>query len=114
MIRRMSLVVALIALLGAEGAAAQEQEAKGLTVIGTVKWIGGTSLVVETAKGDMNFDVDQSTIILARGASTRTRQKKEAGEGGLIVADVVRVGDQVLIRYSRAATPFLASEIDVR
>ena len=115
MIRSASLILAGVLLLGVGvGASHEPWKGKSATAIGVVRWVGGTSFTVDTDKGDVTFDVSPNTIIQARGASTKTRAKKDAGEGGVTMADVVHVGDQVVVRYSPSGDGFLASEIDVK
>jgi hypothetical protein len=108
-----TLVIAFV--LGAVAAAAQEPAgAKTQTAIGAVKSVTGASFTVEAGKKSLNFKVDENTYILAKGAGTRTRAKKAAGEGGLTIADVVHEGDGVVVKYVEAKGSLLAQEIEVR
>jgi hypothetical protein len=108
-------LAATFVLFGAGVVVAQDHgKAKSLTAMGAVKSVTGGSFVVDTEKGAMTFGVDAKTNVQAKGATSKTRAKKEAGEGGLTIADVVHVGDQVLVRYTEAGGTFVASEIEVR
>ena len=115
MIRSAGLTLVAFLLFGVAVITAQDQgKSKSLTAIGAVTWVGGTSFTVDTGKGNVEFAVGPNTSVLARGASSKTREKKDAGEGGLTMADVVHVGDQVVVKYSSAGGGFQASEIDVK
>jgi hypothetical protein len=109
----LALVMVLAAGVGV--ATVQEQAgAKSQTAIGAVKNVAGSTFTVDTGKSALKFTVDAETYILAKGASTKTRAKKAAGEGGLTIADVVHEGDQVVVKYVEAGGNLKASEIEVR
>jgi hypothetical protein len=115
MMRSVYLTLAAVLLFGVGVLASQDQgKAKSMTAVGAVKSVASGSFVVDTDKGMMTFGVDAKTNVMAKGASTKTKAKKDAGAGGLTIGDVVHVGDQVLVRYTGAGTAFLASEIEVR
>jgi len=109
----LALVVVLVAGVGVSTAQAQAG-AKSQTAIGAVKNVSGSTFTVDTGKSALKFTVDAETNILAKGASTKTRAKKAAGQGGLTIADVVHEGDQVLVKYVEAGGNLVASEIEVR
>jgi hypothetical protein len=109
------LTLVLAFVLGVLAAAAQEPAAaKPQTAIGSVKSVSGASFVLDAANKEMNFTVDENTYILAKGAGTKTRAKKAAGQGGLTIADVVHEGDGVVVKFVSAGRSFLATEIEVR
>jgi len=88
-------------------------QAKTLTAIGPVKSVAGNFFTVETNKTILKFNVDTNTLIQAKGAGSKTRAKKAAGEGGLTIAEVVHEGDQVRVRYADVGGTLLASEVEV-
>jgi hypothetical protein len=109
------LTLVLAFVLGVLAAAAQESaSAKPQTAIGSVKSVSGASFVLDAANKEMSFNVDENTYILAKGAGTKTRAKKAAGQGGLTIADVVHQGDGVVVKFVNAGRSFLATEIEVR
>jgi hypothetical protein len=109
----LALVLVLAAGVGVRTVEAQAG-AKTQSAIGAVKSVSGATFTVDTGKGELKFMVDTETNILAKGASTKTRAKKAAGQGGLTIADVVHEGDQVVVKYAQTAGNLLASEIEVR
>lgn len=109
------LTLVLAFVLGAVAATAQEPAgAKAQTAIGSVKSVNGASFTLDAANKEMNFNVDENTYILAKGAGTKTRAKKAAGQGGLTIADVVHEGDGVIVKFVNAGRSLLATEIEVR
>jgi hypothetical protein len=109
----LTLIAAFV--LGAVTVTAQEPAgARVQTAIGAVKAVKGASFTLDAANKAMNFSVDENTFILAKGAGTKTRAKKAAGQGGLTIADVVHEGDGVVVKYVDAGGSLLAKEIEVR
>jgi hypothetical protein len=111
MVRRASLTLIAILIVAAGVAAAQ---GKSKSILGSVKSVSGGSFVIDTDKGDMTFAIDARTKIVAKGASTKTKEKKDSGQGALVISDVVHVGDQVLVKYTEAGATFMASEVEVK
>ncbi|MGH9146817.1 MAG: hypothetical protein ACRD1Q_08920 [Vicinamibacterales bacterium] len=108
----LALVMVLAAGVGV--VTVEGQAAKTQTAIGAVKTVAGSTFTVDTGKSAMKFTINEETNILAKGASTKTRAKKAAGQGGLTIADVVHEGDQVVVKYVEAGGNLTASEIEVR
>ena len=104
-----AFVLGVVAVSALEPAGARVQ-----TAIGSVKSVNGASFTLDAAKKAMNFNVDENTFISAKGAGTKTRAKKVAGQGGLTIADVVHEGDGVVVKYVDAGGSWLATEIEVR
>ena len=114
--RHVALLALVVVLAAGVGVATVEGQAgaKSQTAIGAVKTVAGSTFTVDTGKSALKFSVNEETNILARGASTKTRAKKAAGQGGLTIADVVHEGDQVVVKYVEAGGNLVASEIEVR
>ncbi len=110
----LTLVAALVIGAGVVVAAEDQGKPKMMTAIGPVHMVAAASFAISPDRGDMTFAIDANTYVKAQGAGTKTRAKKEAGEGGLAIADVVHVGDQVFVRYAEVGAKFVASEIEVR
>jgi hypothetical protein len=111
MVRRLSLTLITVLIFAAGVAAA---DGKSKSILGSVKSLSSGSFVVDTDKGDMTFAIDAHTKVFAKGASTKTKEKKDAGQGALLISDVVHLGDQVLVRYTEAGATFMASEVEVK
>jgi hypothetical protein len=71
---------------------------KTITASGTVTAVTGSSLTVKTSKEDLTLTIDEKTKITASGGSTKTREKKAAGEK-TVITDFVGEGDQVRVSY---------------
>lgn len=114
--RHVALLALVVVLAAGVGVATVQGQAgaKSQTAIGAVKTVAGATFTVDTGKSAMKFSVNEETNILAKGASTKTRAKKAAGQGGLTIADVVHEGDQVVVKYVEAGGNLVASEIEVR
>jgi hypothetical protein len=81
-----------------QGEKAGEKSGKTMTASGTVSAVSGSSLTVKTGKEDMTFTVDEKTKITASGASTKSKEKKAAGEK-TVITDFVGDGDTVRVTY---------------
>lgn len=108
----LALVMVLAAGVGV--VTVEGQAAKTENVIGAVKTVSGSTFTVDNGRFVMKFSVNEETNILAKGATTKTRAKKAAGQGGLTIADVVHEGDQVVVKYVKAGDNLTATEIEVR
>jgi hypothetical protein len=81
------------------------------TARGTVTAISGDTLTVKVQDKEMSFTVDKDSNIIARGATTKTTAAQKEGKGGVALADLVKVGDGVEIRYHDMAGKLHAAEI---
>jgi hypothetical protein len=96
-------------------AVAQDQgNTKTLTVQGPVKSVTGTSFSVDANKTVMTFMINGETDILAQGAGSKSREKRQAGQGGLAITDVVHEGDLVRVKYTTSGSSLMAREVEVR
>jgi hypothetical protein len=111
--KRLFVFVVGALLLGIMPAvAAAGQESKTLTAKGTVASVSGSSLTVKGAKGDSTFTIDDQTKIVGTGASTKTREKKAAGEK-TVITDFVGEGDSVTVSYHETGGTKHASQVHV-
>lgn len=97
----------LLTLSLSAAVAAQEKWARG-----KVTAVAGNAVTIDVKGQPMTFAVDSSTQYIARGGST---MKKEAERTGakLTLGDVVKVGDNVEIRYVESAGSMLAKSVRV-
>jgi hypothetical protein len=65
---------------------------------GVVTAVAGTSLTVKGTGGEWTFVIDEKTRVTGTGASTKSREKKAAGEKTTIM-DFVAMGDTVAVTY---------------
>ncbi len=104
---RRAVVLAIVALLAWPLAAAAQTK----WVRGDVTAVSGNSLTVKTAEGSMTFMFDDSTDVFAPGGGTATREAQKAGQQGVVLAQVVKVGDGVEVHYQDMAGMLHATEI---
>ena len=101
-----AVVAAALVLTGvqtyAQDAAAKADEkmsAKTMTAVGTVKSVAADSLTVTDKDGkDWTFMVDKDTKVFAKGGSHMTAEKKANNEP-VTIADAVKVGEKVNVKY---------------
>ena len=99
---------ALTVIWGAT-APALAQDAK--VAKGTVTAISGRSLTVNVGDQDLAFNVDNKTLVQARGASSKARSFAAAGKPGPHLGDLLQRGQTVAVTYSDMAGRLRASEI---
>jgi hypothetical protein len=93
----MLIAAGLLGVLAAAPTRAQDKETK--SVRGTVSAVSDNSLTVKVKEKDFTFAIDRDTEVIARGAGTKTRAAQKAGEGGVKLTEVVKVGQGVEVRY---------------
>lgn len=107
--RRAVFVIAatLVTLSLAAFAAAQEKWARG-----KVTAMAGNTITIDVKGQSMTFTVDPSTEYIARGGST---MKKEAERTGakITLGNVVKVGDNIEIRYVESGGTMTAKTVRV-
>jgi len=90
----------LIAMLGCAAlAVATPALAQTKTVKGSVTNVGANTITVSVAGKDMTFNVDTKTTVVARGASTKSREAQAAGKTGPGITDVLKSGEAVEVVY---------------
>jgi len=98
-----------LALVHSQGSALAQAAAK--TARGTVTAMSADSVTVKVATVDMMFTVDAKTTVVASGGSTKERAAQAAGAAGPKLADVIKVGQPVSVRYTSTGTTHHASTI---
>ena len=107
--RRFAVPIAILAVTSAFVAAAAAQGAK--TARGTVTAVTGTTLTVDVTGTSLTFAVDDKTRVEAPGAGTATRRAQAAGQAGVKVADVVKVGNAVEVTYTQSGETRHATQV---
>ena len=103
------LVLALFAWGAASSAAAEQKAGKTMTASGLVKSVAANSVVVTGPGKDWTFMVDTATTVIAKGASTKSREKG----GKPKITDVVAAGDRVTVSYHDMGGTLHAAKISV-
>ena len=98
-----------LALVHSQGSALAQSASK--TARGTVTAMSADSVTVKVATVDMTFTVDSKTNVIAAGGSTKERAAQAAGAPGPKLADVIKVGQPVSVRYTATGTTNHASSI---
>ena len=111
--KRIASLTAAILVLGCAGAFAQGAAGRPESFIGVVKTVSGASVTAERGTITGVFGIDPKTRVVAKGASTKTREKIAEGKPGLTVPDAVHVGDQVMIKFREVDGKMWASQIQV-
>jgi hypothetical protein len=82
-------------VLAAPAALAQDTK----SVRGTVTAVTGSSITVKAGGKEYTFAIDKTTEVEAPGGGTAQRAAQKAGEAGIHVADVIKVGTGAEVRY---------------
>ena len=86
---------------------------KTMTANGTVKSVEADSVVVTDKAGkDWTFTIDKDTKVFAKGGSHMTAEKKAAGET-MTIADSVKVGEKVTVKYHEMGDKLHAASVRV-
>jgi hypothetical protein len=94
--------------LSAAWAAPQEKWARG-----KVTAISATAVTLDVNGKPMTFAIDTATTkFIARGGTTKTKEAERTGVK-LTIGDIVKVGDNVEVRYEESGTTMLAKELKV-
>jgi hypothetical protein len=89
------MVCALLFVSGPRAAVAQETK----TVRGAVTAIAANSLTVKADGKEVTFVVDAKTQATAPGGTTKTRAAQAEGKPGIVITEVVKVGQGVEVKY---------------
>jgi hypothetical protein len=98
--RRVSLVAAValtasVFLAGTRTASGQETK----TASGNVTAVANDSITISVKGSDMKFNVDDKTMVVAKGGSTKSAAAKKEGMSGPKLTDVIKTGQAVEIKY---------------
>ena len=66
---------------------------------GTISALGANSITLQVRDHEMKFDVTSTTVVEAKGAGTKGRAAKAAGNAGPKQGDVVKTGEAVEVSY---------------
>jgi hypothetical protein len=111
--RRIPVVMALVLLASilAWSAPARAAQAGRKTARGTVTAVAADSVSIKVQDKEMKFSVDSKTRVEAPGAGRKTRDAKAAGQPGVKVTDVVKMGGSVEVTYNEAGGQMIAVNI---
>jgi hypothetical protein len=102
------IAAALVTLsLAAMVAAPQE----GKDARGKVTAVSADSITVDVNGQAMTFTVNPSTQVIARGAGTKARETEKMTGQKPTLTDIVKVGDNVEVRYSSSAGTMVAMTV---
>src|SRR5262245_2279239 len=92
----------IIALPTAQAFAQGSGAGKGMAR-GTISAIGSDSITLDAHGQTMKFDVTSQTSVEAKGAGTKTRAAKAAGQPGAKLNEVLKAGQAVEVAYLEAS-----------
>jgi Domain of unknown function (DUF5666) len=96
----------VFAVVTAAPAFAQEKWVRG-----TVTAVTGNSITVKAKGKDYTIGIDKATDVTAPGAGTATRAAQKAGETGIHVPEVIKVGSGAEVRYRESGGTMTATSI---
>ena len=100
-----SLILAVISWISPQAAAQDTKTARG-----TVTAVAPTSVSVKAGNQEMKFTVDPNTDVTAAGAGTATRKAAAVGKG-VTLPELIKVGEDVEVRYHEMAGAMHATSI---
>jgi len=106
MVRRLAFLAVAMLMVAGLAYAGDTMEAEG-----KVKAVSSNSLTVAGADAEWTFEVDENTLVKAKGASHRMRDQEEGRPKTL--ADFVKEDEKVTVTYSKKDGKALAKEIRV-
>jgi hypothetical protein len=112
MVRLVYLTLALAVAIGSSAGSAQtrgEASSRVLSMTAVVKAVSATSLTLERGGNELIFAVGSSTRVIGRGLSRDLLLRRPERR----LADIVRAGDQVTVRYRQSGGAMAAVEVRV-
>ena len=88
-------------------------EAAGESASGQISALTGKSVTIKSGSGEMMFAIDPATRVIGRGAGTATQKAKATGKD-LGIADLLKVGEDVVVSYRTDGSSRVANNIRVR
>jgi hypothetical protein len=83
------------------------------TARGTLSAVGGSSITVKVGASDMQFAANSDTSVIAAGAGTKGRRMAAAGQPGPKLADLLKVGEAVIVTYRESGGAMTATQVQV-
>jgi len=114
MVRVMCFTLAIAVTIGISAAGAQtggKLSPKVQAMTGVVKTVSASSLTLERAGDEIVFAVDSATRVLTRGATRDLVYRYQRVPTRL--TDIVKAGDQVMVRYRLSGSVMNAVEVRV-
>ena len=109
MVRRVALGLLAVLLVAGVAVAGDTKEANG-----TVKTVGANTFVVTDSTGkDWNFDVDKSTLVLAKGASHKMSAIKADGKPAQL-SEFLAAKQDVTVQFAEKEGKMVAKEVRVK
>lgn len=105
-VSRVLSIAAAVLALSAAASAAPETWARG-----TITAMGPDSITLDVKGEAMTFKVATTTDVIARGAGTKAREAARATGEKPKMSDLLKVGDQVEVRYTESGGAMLAEVI---
>jgi hypothetical protein len=102
----LAAVVVVAALVAAPVSAARDKWVRG-----PVASMAANTVTVTVNGADTTFTVERATRVIARGASTASREAQKAGKAGPTLGELVKVGQYVEVHYKEVGGSKVASEI---
>ncbi len=94
--------------VAASGEAEAAEPAAGSSVSGSIVSVTVDTLVVKAGEKEMKFAVNPKTKVTGTGASTKTKELKEAGKP-TVITEFLKPNDRVVVTYEEGATPTATS-----
>jgi hypothetical protein len=109
MVRRVALSMLAVLIVAGVAVAGDTKEANG-----TVKSVAGNTFVVTDSAGkDWSFDVDKSTLVLAKGASHKVNSIKADGKP-VQLSEFLAAKQDVRVEYTEKDGKMMAKEVRVK
>jgi hypothetical protein len=112
----LTLAVAVTMAISASAQTDGQASARVQSTSGAVKAVGDWSLTVQRSGNEITFSLDRSTRVLARGRNgtgPRDLVLRTPPTPGRSLADFVKAGDPVAVRYRQSGNAMIAVEVRV-